>query len=291
MQPLISLLCSGIRTSNWIKIYKTLEKNKTKFEIIFVGSKKPTFKLNKNIKYIFSTVKPTQCWEIALRNSQGKFVMFIADDIFFENEHLLDKLYFQITNNDKKLILSPSLLLNGKKHNINENRHLFGNYFSPILPFLIFTKKAYIKEVGGIDSRFIAVRWDIDLVLRLYKFGCELKYCDDLEINENLIYSGSSTLNLDYVKKDDRSLQSKWFFESETEYTNISENRDFIDKDIELISQGQAGRWTNQNKFYILFITSEYFFKLNIILRKILKLFKMILPKPFKIVIKKFYDR
>ena len=89
MKPCISLLCSGIRINNWLKIYDTLKLNKTNFEIVFVGSKKPNFQLNKNIKYIFSTVKPTQCWEIALRNCSGEFVMYIADDIFFEDKFLL----------------------------------------------------------------------------------------------------------------------------------------------------------------------------------------------------------
>lgn len=291
MKPCISLLCSGIRINNWLKIYDTLKHNKTNFEIVFVGSNKPNFQLNKNIKYIFSTVKPTQCWEIALRNCSGEFVMYIADDIFFEDNYLLDKLYNKFDKEKNNQILSPALLINGNKHNINFNRYLFKNIYSPLLPFLIFTKKKFIIDVGGIDSRFIAVRWDIDLALRLYKYGCVLEYCPDLEINENLSLSGRSTLNLDYLKKDSKTLVKKWIFLEENNYIKSLNDHKFNDVNITTISQGPSGRWASHNKLYIKLITSETFFFINSVFRILIKALKYLIPKFIKKFIKKKYVR
>ncbi len=88
----ISILCSGIRPYNWVRLYESifLSSKKHSWEIIFVGPYPLPEELEDkdNITYIEDFGSPIRCHQIALVNSRGKYVSWIADDGYFYEDSL-----------------------------------------------------------------------------------------------------------------------------------------------------------------------------------------------------------
>ena len=115
MKPDISIFASAHRPSNWLELYDSIGQNKVNFEIVFVGPNAPEFILPDNFIFIKSNLKPTQCIDIAVRNTSSDLIMNIADDCFFECKQPLDKLYngYEKLGNPK-LLFSCRYNLDGK---------------------------------------------------------------------------------------------------------------------------------------------------------------------------------
>ncbi len=80
---MISLFASANRPEFWMILYERWASNKTPFEVIFVGNVRPEFKLPRNFKFIYSEVKPAQCYHIASKEAQGDCLVHVADDFWF----------------------------------------------------------------------------------------------------------------------------------------------------------------------------------------------------------------
>lgn len=180
-KPIISLFCSAIKPHLWLNLYESLSSNKIPFEIVFVGPKKPKFKLPFNIIYIKSRVKPAQCAEIAYRNSNGSFVLNITDDLIFR-KYFLDNLYrdFKKHNKTSKKIGIGSVW-NGsnrsKKSPLNKRRFSRSNKDNntPVMwEGIVLMKKEWW---GGIDKRFIAGFYSWDNIMRFHENRGEIFPC------------------------------------------------------------------------------------------------------------------
>lgn len=167
----ISLFSSAVRPKLWMRFYNSLSSNTVPFEVIFVGNKIPEFKLPENCHFIYSEVKPVQCLEIGSRYATGDLIMNFADDCVF-SEHALDNLYKEFNElNDNKVILSCRYVLFGEDIAEKEGYYWFDEPKSPIMPLSGLMKKEMWKKLGGIDKRFIAQFWDLDIAMRMYEIG------------------------------------------------------------------------------------------------------------------------
>ena len=180
----ISLFGPSVRPWLWERLYDSLSSNMVPFEIIFVGNRLPTFTYQDNIHFIYSEVKPAQCAEIGSRYATGDFLMNIADDIVF-SEHALDILYEAFNRlNDDKVIVCPRYSDNGRVYRDDESCFWKDDLTTPTMPACGLMKKDIWKELGGIDVRFVALYWDLDIAMRLYERGGRVVIVDEARVNE-----------------------------------------------------------------------------------------------------------
>lgn len=167
----ISLFSSAVHPELWMRLYRSLSSNTVPFEIIFVGNNPPQFKLPENCYFIYSEVKPSQCFEIGSRYATGDLIMNFADDVVF-SEHALDNLYEEFNKlNDDKIILSCRYILEGKDIADECSRYWADDPSSPIMPLTGLMKRKIWKQIGGVDRRFIALHWNLDIAMRIYEIG------------------------------------------------------------------------------------------------------------------------
>lgn len=82
----LSVLCPGIRTNNWLKLYDSISESFSgTFEIIFIGPYKlPEELRNKgSVRYIYSLGSPIRCQQMGLLSSEGEYITWAADDGVF----------------------------------------------------------------------------------------------------------------------------------------------------------------------------------------------------------------
>ena len=101
----LSICASAIRPQNWLRVYDSLKSYGDNFEIVFVGNVRPAYDLPKNFTYIYSTVKPAQCYEIAFRNAKGELLMWTADDALYSQNAVNTVYDFFKKFNNKKLVV------------------------------------------------------------------------------------------------------------------------------------------------------------------------------------------
>tara|TARA_B110000008_G_scaffold47063_1_gene45449 strand:- start:48 stop:929 length:882 start_codon:yes stop_codon:yes gene_type:complete len=250
-KPIVSICCSGIRPNNWMKIYRSVGKNITvDFELVFCGPFAPDYELPKNLRYIKSDVKPSQCWEIAYRNAIGDFVMHFGDDTLFTVESPLDKLYklFKEQSNEK-MIVSCKQFWNGKPIPDVGNRLINGNPLSPYVPFSgLMTRKLY-NEMGGLDINFIAVISDLDLAMRIYRAGGDIIMSDVGLDEDRENASEGSSLCVEYYEYDMGYLRTLWTDKDEVLNKRSKPFEPYKDKDLYTKSQGPRGRWRGNGFF------------------------------------------
>ena len=188
--PIISVVASAIRTDFWKKFYGCLELNKIPFECVLVGHVKPNFELPKNVRHIYSEVKPAQCFHIGIKEARGKYIFTSQDDIVF-SPNALDKLHILLeSKGDKNSYATGRIVTCGiddKKLSSIKMRKKSGMYFwgkfsrkyikkkeyCPLLPNgspLLFHKETYMR-LGGFDNRFIGSYKELDFAMRLYEAG------------------------------------------------------------------------------------------------------------------------
>jgi len=266
-KPVLSLYGSAAFPKKWMELYESLTKNNDiSFEIVFSGPRSPKFALPDNFKFIGSKVKPAQCCEIAARNSVGEFLVGSMSDDVELTPHALDKLYEKYTiYNDTNVItstLQAKLDRAGDMHPVDDEyyRYWWDKPDSPPMPILSLMARSKYEELGGIDSRFIALCGDRDVIMRFYAQGGRVEYCEDVFLAEKPFASKKlkkqRLTKLFGMKYDMKMLDSLWVtdrFEVTEEYMKenrmmacigrISEKRldtfiPFNNKDIQIRSQG-----------------------------------------------------
>ena len=274
-KPLVSLIGSGIRVDLWQNLHKNLSNNDVSFEIVLVGDVRPGFKLPENFRYIHSQVKPSQCFEIAARSAKGELIVIIADDLLFSNG-FLDNLYKTYSNECTERDFVSGLFKRHGEFYDNESYKFWPKVeHSPRLPICPMLSTNLWHDIGGVDINFIALFWDLDLVLRMFENGgngyiCSTAFCEEIFQEKSLyskllekIYSRKvlqSSLYQEFgVKMDRPKLDSFWTKVvtcelSDKDYYAVKNNvmhmkkRMFEpvriqDKDIINFSQGPKGRW------------------------------------------------
>ena len=277
----ISLFGPAIRTDRWLNLYTNISRNnKIELEFIFCGNIEPNFKLPKNFFFIYSEVKPSQCAQIALNETNCDLVALIADDIVY-SDNFFDNLYNSYVKNNE-YIIGGAFKRNNiffKKEDYMLSRDIHGSPLFPLSPLL---QKDEVQSLGGIDKNFIAIMWHEDLLMRLItKFNKKVKILDESFCYEEIMESKSflKRIYLNYLKKilfrnfrkpgpglfmkyginhDLPYLKSCWIDEIKniTNHEIITRNNDFfiskerlksfegfVKEDINFKSQGVKGIW------------------------------------------------
>lgn len=245
---MISLVASAIRPQFWMELYNSLKSNTVPFEVVFVGNKNPEFELPGNFRFIYSEVKPAQCFEIASRNASGDFLAVVSDDYEF-SENALDKLYekyCRVNRNEFRTLISCRYKLNGK---VSDHAlfYLWANPTTPPTEMCALWPMDVFRKFGGADRRFIALYWNMDLTMRFFETGGKLEYVEDAFANEldsrqNL--PDSQRLHKGKWPKIDREfLDRLWMNGTDILSKRTLPFEPFDDKDILTISQSNRGDW------------------------------------------------
>jgi GT2 family glycosyltransferase len=248
MNPKISIFSSAHRPQNWMDLYKSIGENDVEFELVFVGPNKPDYRLPNNFRFIRSLVKPTQCLEIALRNTTADLVMPIADDCMFKGSRPLDRLYETYKNNNNdKIILSCRYMLNGEDQ--SECAH-FDGISSPVMPLCGLMSRNLLMSVGGLDKNFIAIMWDCDIAMRVHSLGGDV-ILSDVFLEEDKYKNAGSELCNEFWEHDRGLLESLWTKNGKIHLCRTKPVESFDDLNILKASQGPRGRWRGSGSIVI----------------------------------------
>lgn len=243
MNPKISIVSSAYRPQNWMDLYKSIGNNDIEFELVFAGPNSPDYELPVNFRFIKTCVKPTQCFEIAVRNATGDLVMCIADDCMFKSPRPLDRLYETYkTYNDEKILISCKFSTNGVDESHFAHRFDVADPDSPVMPVTALMSKFFFHELGGIDRNFIAVMWDLDIAMRVYALGGRV-VVSDVFLDENKSKSDGSILCSEFWRYDRALLESLWTTNGKVHLNRRNPVAPFVDMNILTGSQGPRGRW------------------------------------------------
>ncbi|MFH1883221.1 MAG: hypothetical protein ABIL62_10970, partial [Planctomycetota bacterium] len=250
MHPKIGIVSSAHRPQNWMDLYKSIGNNDIEFELVFVGPNPPAYELPKNFRFIRSLVKPTQCFEIAFRNTSANYVMPIADDTTFRIPRPLDRLYetYKSYNNDK-IILSCRYMMNGQEQP-SGHRHFFPNDIdSPIMATSgLMYRKLWIS-IGGIDRNFIGIMWDLDIAMRVHALGGDIIY-SDVFLDEDNEKGSTSVLCKEFWRHDRGVLEGLWTANGKVHFNREKPVESFSDMNILNASQGPRGRWRGNGPLF-----------------------------------------
>lgn len=247
----ISLVASSIRPLLWKDFYSSLLSNHhVDFEIIFVGNAVVDHNLIKKqypkLKYIETSVKPSQCYEIGFRHSTGELIHWTADDATYEAE-LLDRFYeYYMSKGDYKLILEPTTVENGR--DCTDHHHFFGGqHETPVMAPFGFMSKKLMLEIGGYDRRFITGQSENDLIMRAYEVGAKVEIMKDrVFVNHGKHKNGESVFRAGengFYHKDRKVLESCWCQDGKVSSVRLDELQSFDDHNILLETQGEKGKW------------------------------------------------
>lgn len=184
---LVSCIMTSNKPENWMMCYDSLCSGlkDVDAEIIVVGPNPPDYKLPSNLIYIQTNdIKPSQCVEIAIRKAQGDFIAVTADDVVFIDGSL-NSLYLEyIEREDEKLVLLSRFWEEAIQKRVLDRRYAKGCMIwpknSPLCSLLMaFLDRDLLTQIGGIDKRYLAVYWDIDLSLRLVEAGSTIRWSNE----------------------------------------------------------------------------------------------------------------
>jgi hypothetical protein len=156
---MISLCASAVETKKWDDFFGSLEGTKVPYEVVFVGDKRPD-KEYKNLKFIYSEVKPAQCHQIAVMEASGDIIHITADDAVYP-EGFLDDVNELFTG--KRICVCCNTLEFGKECDWNT----FAVGMWAMSPFAFFYKSDWVK-LGGYDNRYLTGQFENDFCLRLH---------------------------------------------------------------------------------------------------------------------------
>ena len=264
MNPKISIFATAHRPQNWMDLYKSIGENDVEFELVFVGPNQPDYRLPNNFRFIRSLVKPTQCLEIALRNTTADLVMNIADDCMFKGSRPLDRLYETYKNyNNDKIILSCRYMLNGEDQSecayfIKSDQHVDSSTFneerydksSPVMPLCGLMSRNLLMSIGGIDKNFIGIMFDNDIAMRVYALGGDV-ILSDVFCEEDKDNNAGSELCNELWEHDRGLVESLWVKNGKAHFCRTKPVESFDDLNILKASQGPRGRWRGSGSIVI----------------------------------------
>jgi hypothetical protein len=238
----VSIVATAHRPENWKTVYDSVITN-LNVEFIFVGPNSPKWELPSNFKYIKSKVKPTQCVEIGLRASTGKFILIFADDLVFEAPHSIDKLKLALeAKQDEFAVAGCKYIDRGVIQPDSMLRFTHGDENSPVMPLAGLMYKSALDKIGSIDRRFVAVSYDLDLGMRFWEAGGGT-FLNDVFVHELEALRGTSRLFNENWKYDREFLNSLWIINDQFSPHRLCPVEPFQDIHIIKFSQGPRGHW------------------------------------------------
>ncbi len=259
MNPQIGILAPAKRPQKWMELYESIGQNDVEFELVFVGPNKPDYELPKNFRFVRSDVKPTQCLEIAFRNTTADLVLNIGDDCLFMTPRPLDRLYETYkTYNNAKLLLSCRSCTNGVDESHFAHRFFTHDPNSPVMPLAALMSKKFFSDLGGLDRNFIAVMWPMDIAMRAYAVGGNV-ILSDVYLNEE---SADSVLCSEFWRHDRGLIESLWTKNGKIHFHRAKPVEPFSDVNILNASQGPRGRWRGNGPVFFEKV-EDYLVKVN----------------------------
>jgi hypothetical protein len=248
VNPKIGIVSSAHRPQNWMNLYRSIGENNIDYELVFVGPNSPDYELPKNFRFIRSIVKPTQCFEIAVRNTTADLILPVADDCEFNTPQPLDKLYdFYKSCSCDKIIVSSRMMTDGEDQSHFAHRFFTHDDNSPIMPICGLMSRKYFSELGGIDRNFIGIMWDLDLAMRVHASGGKV-VLGNVYINEDT--NKGSSLCGDFWEHDRMLLESLWTTNGKVHFNRKNPVEPFSDINILTASQGPRGRWRGNGPLF-----------------------------------------
>ncbi len=181
INPIISVFSSAVRHKLWMPLYENLSTSKVPFEIIFVGGNRPSFDLPTNVRYVYSNVKPAQCYYIAAHYCRGEFLFCINDDFIF-SDGALDQM---LKAHSEWTLTSPRYPRSA--HGGCDNKTNFQtiglkehNLPQPV-GFLI---NKSLWDTLSIDKNFVSMFWDLDIFMRLNQMGVRTDILENVHVIE-----------------------------------------------------------------------------------------------------------
>ena len=201
----LSLYGTAVRTYVWNDIYGQFEREGINFELIFVGPQSPDFALPENFKYIKTTVKPSQCVEIARKQCTGRYVLYTTDDLIFPPGTLKGMIAYLDAHPSEKLAVSPMYRDYGEPFSYEYyQRFNPSNPNSVIVGVCCMMSRELSDEIGGIDRNFVSLAWDLDRLIRLYQLGGRLHLIREFTIFENqphgLLRTGEANVDREFLR-------------------------------------------------------------------------------------------
>lgn len=247
-KPVISIIATAARPENWMRLYQSIGQNNVDFEVVFVGPNPPIVDMPDNFRFIQSNVKPAQCVEIAARNAEGELLLIAADDMLFTGKAPLDEMLSIYRQQDDDLSLI-SVAVEGPE---GVDRFYQFDMSSPLVALSPLMSADLWRRIGGIDRRFIAVSWDIDITFRVGLMGGRVVpsnvVIDADQVMPDIPDSKGSILPLETSATDRGFLNNLWEIDGENPIRRKLPFERIPDENILTRSQNPRGRWKYQNE-------------------------------------------
>lgn len=255
-----SLIAPSIRPHLWEQFYNSLKHTKINWEVIFVGPLPPVKDLPSNVRWIKSTVKPSQCTHIGFLEAKGEIVSLTADDAQYfspNTKSAVDNMYDFMKNFPTDTSYNKDRIAYGFRMfedcfcaETSHTHYLIppDNYNTqPLLyPFFAIYRETYL-EVGGYDNGFICGQAENDFLLRVAKnYGCtKNSLCPTAMVWANHNDHSNSGKFREYHAKENAYLKQLWLsFDGDDILKKIREGHKYTnDSSIYTITQGELGEW------------------------------------------------
>lgn len=259
MKPKISFIAPSHRTHMWRLFYDSIITN-LDFEVIFVTDKEPKpeeipgtiskggvrlddfkFEQYKNFKWIYSTVKPAQGFQIAYYESTGDYIVYCGDDYFYSPYAIDNALIMHKSLFDHRAMISFRIHEDG-----NETTHTHAppwNGDIQLTTSALISRQA-IEEVGGLaDNNYICGIWDVDLMFRIYAKDGKVYICPTAAAYEahNLLHRTSEANFATVWQEEMEYLKSCWTINGKHTWERQKPFMPFSKENILTMNQGKTG--------------------------------------------------
>lgn len=242
---LFSICASAARPQDWIETYNSLLANELDWEMVYVGPNRPSFNLADypRLKYIYSNVKPAQCYQASFLNASGELLSWTADDAKYP-PHALDDVYkFFHSINNPKLVVAFRTIEDGK--DITEGHRLRGrDPAAPrMAPFGVMNREYFLK-LGGYDRRFICGQSENDVVMRVYEDGGSLEIAPvPVLVHHQKSHNSGTVFRQGFFNQDRAVLENSWIKDRIIQSKRLDAFEPFSKVDILTKTQSQRGCW------------------------------------------------
>lgn len=244
MQPKVSICMASIRPQLWSNMYNSLLSNEIEWEMIMVGPNEGALPGPRS-RFIYSTVKPSQCYSIAFSEAKGELISWSADDAIYSPK-ALDEMYLQYSLcNDSRVVMSLRTIEDGR--DITEVHRFIGrNYDSPrMAPFGVVNRELFLS-LGGYDRNFLCGQSENDVVMRFLEIGGHVEVCPTASAivdHYGAHYSGTVFRTNNY-HIDRAVLEAAWLRDGVVSQTRLKPVESFSPENILTITQAQnGGQW------------------------------------------------
>jgi hypothetical protein len=264
----VSLFGSSNKPDLWMRMYNSSLKNKSSFQVVLVGDVKPDFELPNNFKFIYSKVKPSQCYEIAARHCDGKYMNLSGDDLIYDDYYLDNMIKFHKNFCDdvghNNVVCGGLDLQDCGKNRFRHKKYSPwpGRMCKGRLPMGLFIRSDIWQSLGGIDKNFMGMFWHFDIIFRLIENGGAIgfnKKCAYKEVNypNSLKKNNIIALSESCGYHDKKYLRDLWFVRWDKKGSNKLSDIDLSKMGIDFYLRGREGYLSKRRSKKVEFFNSD----------------------------------